>query len=187
MLSLCVPVRRQFQCTLREKTFLFHSLGKFKLIPQRGILESQFPFHEKKNPDRKDSFPLCFQWCPECHFPVTPSCQESRSIEPYIPCKSPISTSKSNYTTAHRFCRQRYVLTNHICGCIRIVTVFVENETHSSLIRMVGKLLSCRHASCTCLILCRRAGRRHCTFAISCPMSLSTTTTTFGFRFRFFQ
>ena len=37
-----------------------------------------------------------------------------------------------------RFCRKRYVLTNHICGCIRIVTVFVENETHSSMIRLVG-------------------------------------------------
>ena len=66
-----------------------------------------------------------------------------------------------------RFCRKTYVLTIHICGCIRIVTVFVEHQTHSSLIRLVGKLLSCRHSSCTCLILCRRAGRRHSTCALS--------------------
>ena len=65
-----------------------------------------------------------------------------------------------------------YILTNHICGCIRNVTVFVDNETHSGLIRLVDKLLSCRHTSCTCLILCRRAGRRrHCTFAIIGPVS----------------
>ena len=30
-----------------------------------------------------------------------------------------------------RFCWQRFVLTNHTCGCIGIATVFVENETHS--------------------------------------------------------
>ena len=73
-----------------------------------------------------------------------------------------------------RFFRLRYVLTNHICRCIRIVTVFVENERHCSLIRSVGKMLSCRQTSCTLLILCRRAGGRHCAFAIVCPMSLST-------------
>ena len=80
-----------------------------------------------------------------------------------------------------RFCRQRYVSTNHICGCIKIVTVFVEDETHSDLVRLVGNMHSCRQTSCTCLVLCRRAGRRHGTFAIICPMSLSTTSTTFGF------
>ena len=46
------------------------------------------------------------------------------------------------------FCRSRYILTNHICGRIGIVTVFVENETHSDLVRLVGKILSCRHTSC---------------------------------------
>ena len=54
-------------------------------------------------------------------------------------------------------------MTNHICGCVGIVTVFVENEAHSNLVRLVGKMLSCR----TCLVLCGRAGRKHCTFAIS--------------------
>ena len=29
------------------------------------------------------------------------------------------------------FCRQRYVLTHHFCGCIRIVTEFVKNETNT--------------------------------------------------------
>ena len=70
------------------------------------------------------------------------------------------------------FWRQRYVLSNLLCGCIRIVAVLVKTETHCSLIRSVGKLLSFRHTSCTCLILCRRAGRRHCAFEIICPMSL---------------
>ena len=54
-------------------------------------------------------------------------------------------------------------------SCIGIVTVFVENGTHSGLIHLVGKMLACLHTSCTCLVLCRRAGRRHCTFAIICP------------------
>ena len=63
-------------------------------------------------------------------------------------------------------------LTNQKCGCIGIVTVFVENETLSDLVRLVGKMLSCRHTSCTCLVSCRRAVRRHCTFVIICPMSL---------------
>ena len=60
-------------------------------------------------------------------------------------------------------------MTNHICGCIGVVTVFVENETHSSLLRFVGKLLSCHHSCCTCLVLRRRTGRRHCTFSIMRP------------------
>ena len=73
-----------------------------------------------------------------------------------------------------RFCRQVYVLANHMYGCIRIVAVFVKNKTRSNLIRSVGKLLSCGHTNCTCLILCRRTGRRHCAFALVCPVSLST-------------
>ena len=81
------------------------------------------------------------------------------------------------------FCRQRYVLTNHVCGFFRIVTVLVKNEAHCSLIRLIGSLLSRRHASCTYLALCRRTGGRHCAFAIVCPMSLSTASSTLGFRF----
>ena len=48
------------------------------------------------------------------------------------------------------FCRQRYVLTDHVCGYIRIFTVFIKNEAHCSLIRSLGKVLSCRHMGCTC-------------------------------------
>ena len=80
------------------------------------------------------------------------------------------------------FSQKRFVLSNHICGCIRIIAVFVNNKTRSYLIRSVGELLSCGHTSCTCLILCRRAGGRHYTFAIVCPMSLSTAGSTLGFR-----
>ena len=79
------------------------------------------------------------------------------------------------------FWRQRHVLTNHVCGYMRIVAVFVKNETHCSLIRSVGKLLPCRHTSCTCLMFCGRVGGRHCAFAIVCPMSLSTAGSTLGF------
>ena len=64
------------------------------------------------------------------------------------------------------FSRKRYVLSNHICGCIRIIAVFVKNKSRSNLIRSVSKLLSCGHASCTCSILCRRTGGRHCAFAV---------------------
>ena len=60
---------------------------------------------------------------------------------------------------------------NHTCGCVRIIAV-VKNKTHSNLIRSVGKLLWCGHASCTCLILCRRTGGRHCAFAVVSPASL---------------
>ena len=82
-----------------------------------------------------------------------------------------------------RFQRQRYVLTNHVCRYIRIVTVFVKNKTRFNLTRSVGKLLSCRNTSCTCLILCGRAGGRHCAFANFRPMSLSTASSTLGFCF----
>ena len=60
-----------------------------------------------------------------------------------------------------------------------------KNETRSSLIRLIGLLLSCRHTSCTCLILCRRTGGRHCAFAIVCPMFLSTRSRTLGFHLSF--
>ena len=57
----------------------------------------------------------------------------------------------------------------------------LRTKTRSNLIRLVGELLSCRHTSCTCLILCRRAGRRHCAFAIVCPMAHSTASSPLGF------
>ena len=41
------------------------------------------------------------------------------------------------------------------------VNVVVENKTRSNLVRLVGKMLSCRHTSGTCLVLRRRVGRRH--------------------------
>ena len=53
---------------------------------------------------------------------------------------------------------------------LSIVTVFTKNKTLSSLTLLIGCLLSCRHTSCTCLILCRRAGGRHCAFAVVCPV-----------------
>ena len=56
-----------------------------------------------------------------------------------------------------RFCRQRYVLAKHTCGCIRIVDVFVKNETRSNLIRSVGKL----------------PGGGQSAVAVVCPVSLS--------------
>ena len=86
-----------------------------------------------------------------------------------------------------RFCRQRCVLANYVSRCIGIVTEVVENKTRSRLVRLVGKMLPCRHTSCTCLFLCWRTGKRHCAFAIICPMSLSTTNSTFGFCLQFFQ
>ena len=63
----------------------------------------------------------------------------------------------------------------------------LRTKTRSNLIRLVGELLSCRHTSCTCLILCRRAGRRHCAFAIVCPMAHSTASSPLGFRFKSFS
>ena len=84
-----------------------------------------------------------------------------------------------------RFSRKRYVLSNHIRGCIRIIAVFVQNKTRSNLIRSVGKLLSCGHTSCTCLILRRRTGGRQCALAV--VVSLSTASSTLGLRFQFSQ
>ena len=69
-----------------------------------------------------------------------------------------------------RFSRKRDVLSNHMCGCIRIIAVFVKNKTRCKLIRSVGKLRSCGHTSCACLILCRRTGGRHCAFAVVFPV-----------------
>ena len=45
-----------------------------------------------------------------------------------------------------RFSRKRYVLSNHISGCMQ---KFVQTKTRSNLIRSVGELLSCGHTSCT--------------------------------------
>ena len=75
--------------------------------------------------------------------------------------------------------------TNHAHGCIRVIAVLIENETHRNLLRLAADMLLCRHTSCMCLILRRRTGGRRCTFTIMRPMSLSTTSTTFSFRFHF--
>ena len=49
----------------------------------------------------------------------------------------------------------KYVVANQIRGCIGSITVIAENKTHSNLVRLVGRMLSYRHTSSTCLVLRR--------------------------------